>query len=117
MNTGFMDGHNLLPIILGQMPAVRRKIYFRFRAGQQRAVRDGDMKYLRIDQNEFLFNVVKDPRERANLKSRQAETFARLKDDWEAWEKTMLPQKPGLGNHRHPADALADHIGRTNPKK
>jgi len=111
------DGQNLLPIILGQMPAVSRKIYFRFRAGQQRAVRDGDMKYLRIDQNEFLFNVVKDPRERANLKSRQAETFARLKDDWEAWEKTMLPQKPGLGNHRHPADALADHIGRTNPKK
>lgn len=111
------DGENLLPILLGQSPVRPRKLYFRFRAGQQRAVRDGDMKYLRIDDNEFLFNVVSDPRERANLKGRQPEVFARLRDDWQAWEKTMLPQKSGLGNYRHPADALADHIGRTNPKR
>ena len=36
--------------------------------------------------------------------------------DWEAWEKAMLGQKPGPQNYRHPADALADHIGRRNPK-
>lgn len=111
------DGENLLPVILGQLPTRPRKLYFRFRAGQQRAVRDGDMKYLKIDDNEFLFNVVKDPRERANLKGRQADVFNRLRDDWQAWEKTMLAQKTGPGSHRHPAEALADHIGRTNPKK
>ena len=111
------DGENLLPVLLGQKPLVERKLYFRFRAGQQKAVREGDMKYLRIDDNEFLFNVVKDPRERANLRDRQPEIFNRLKGDWQAWEKTMLAQKTGPGSHRHPAEALAEHIGRTNPKK
>jgi arylsulfatase A-like enzyme len=111
------DGENLLPVLLGRAPMVERKLFFRFRAGQQKALRDGDMKYLRIDDNEFLFNVVKDPRERANLKDRQPEIFNRLKGDWQAWETTMLAQKTGPGSHRHPAEALADHIGRTNPKK
>jgi hypothetical protein len=45
-----------------------------YKAGGQRAVRDGDWKYLRITGNEFRFDVVKDPRERANLKG----IFARL---------------------------------------
>lgn len=110
------DGENLLPVFMGQAPERPRKLYFRFRAGQQRAVRDGDMKYVRLETNEFLFNVARDPRERANLKTRQADVFNRLKADWEAWEKTMLAQKPGPGTYRHPANALADHIGRVNPK-
>lgn len=75
------------------------------------------MKYLRTDENEFLFNVVKDSRERANLKNRQPEIFNRLKGDWQAWEKTMLAQITGTGTHRHPAEALADHIGWTNMKR
>jgi hypothetical protein len=29
----------------------------------------------------------------------------------------MLAQKAAPGGHRHPAEALADHIGRTNQKK
>ncbi len=62
-----------------------RKLYWRYKAGSQRAVRDGDWKYLRIAGNEFLFDVVKDPRERANLKDRHREVFDRLKSDWEAW--------------------------------
>ncbi len=75
------------------------------------------MKYLRVEGNEFLFNVAKDPRERANLRERQPEVFARLQADWEAWEKGVLPQKPGAQGHRHPGEALADHIGRVNPKR
>jgi hypothetical protein len=47
-----------------------RKLYWRYKAGSQRAARDGDWKYLRIAGNEFLFDVVQDPRERANLKDR-----------------------------------------------
>ena len=111
------DGENLLPAMTGAAAAKPRKLYFRFRPGQQRAVRDGDMKYLRVEGNEFLFNVAKDPRERANLRERQPEVFARLQADWEAWEKGVLPQKPGAQGHRHPGEALADHIGRVNPKR
>jgi arylsulfatase A-like enzyme len=111
------DGENLLPTLTGGAAPRPRKLYFRFRPGQQRAVRDGDMKYLRVEGNEFLFNVAKDPRERANLKGRQPDVFARLKADWETWEKGVLPQKPGEQGYRHPGDALADHIGRVNPKK
>ena len=111
------DGGNLLPVLTGGAPPRPRKLFFRFRPGQQRAVRDGDMKYLRVEGNEFLFNVAKDPRERANLRERQPEVFARLKADWETWEKGVLPQKPGEQGHRHPGEALADHIGRVNTKK
>src|SRR5262245_27603872 len=54
-----------------------RKLYWRNHAGSQRAIRDGNWKYLRIAGNEFLFDVVNDPRERANLKERQNDVFER----------------------------------------
>jgi arylsulfatase A-like enzyme len=56
------DGENLLPALTGVAPHPR-KLYWRYKAGSQRAIRDGDWKYLRIAGNEFLFDVVQDPRE------------------------------------------------------
>ena len=50
---------------------VPRKLFWRYKANAQRASRDGDYKYLKILDNTFLFNVVDDPMERANLKERQ----------------------------------------------
>ena len=52
------------------------------------AVRDGDMKYLKIRDNTFLFNVVEDPMEivpseawfRSNVEAR----------DCEVWEQSVL---------------------------
>ena len=82
---------------------------------RQRAVRDGDWKYLRIAGNEFLFDVVKDPRERANLKDRHKDVFDRLKSDWEAWNNTMLPERPRPAAYSNPGNFLADHYGVTNP--
>ena len=110
------DGENLLSTLTTQAPPRPRKLFFRFRPGEQRAVRDGDMKYLRIAGNEFLFNVADDPRERADLKLRQAEAFNRLKTEWEVWDKTMLPQKPGIQPYRHPGEVMADHYGLVNSK-
>jgi hypothetical protein len=52
-----------------------RNLCWRHKAGSQRAIRDGDRKYLRIAGNEFLFDVVRDPRERANLKDREKDVF------------------------------------------
>ena len=110
------DGENLLPVATGRAATHARKLFWRFKAGAQRAVRDGDWKYLRIAGNEFLFDVVKDPRERANLKDRNKEIFDRLKNDWEAWNDTMLPERPQPAAYSQPGNLLADRYGVTNPK-
>ena len=109
------DGDNLLPIVTGRASPHPRKLFWRFKAGVQRAVRDGDWKYLQIAGNEFLFDVVKDPRERANLKDRYKDVFDRLKKDWASWNSTMLPERPRPAAYSNPGNFLADHYGVTNP--
>jgi arylsulfatase A-like enzyme len=85
------DGENLLPVLLGHCASYPRTLYWRYKAQAQRAVRDGDWKYLKINDNEFLFNVVEDVRERANLRDRYPEVFSRLQRQWEAWNREQLP--------------------------
>ncbi len=87
------DGEDLGQVLSGSAGPHPRKLCWRYKAGSQRAIRDGDRKYLRIAGNEFLFDVVRDPRERANLKDREKDVFERLKSDWEAWDATMLPER------------------------
>ena len=109
------DGEDLGPIITGRAAPHSRRLYWRYKAGSQRAIRDGDWKYLRIAGNEFLFDVVKDPRERGNLKDRQKDVFDRLKTDWETWNDTMLPERPRPAAYSNPGNFLADHYGVINP--
>jgi arylsulfatase A-like enzyme len=109
------DGVDLGSIVTGRAAPHPRKLYWRYHAGSQRAIRDGNWKYLRIAGNEFLFDVVNDPRERANLKDRESEVFARLKGDWEAWNETMLPERPRPVRYGNTGSAVADRYGVTNP--
>ena len=109
------DGENLGPIVTGRAVPDPRKLYWRYKVGSQRAMRDGDWKYLRIAGNEFLFDVVQDPRERANLKDREKDVFDRLKADWEAWNGTMLPEHTRPAIILNTGNFLADHYGVTNP--
>ena len=102
-------------MLTGRASPHPRKLFWRFKAGAQRAMRDGDWKYLRIAGNEFLFDVVKDPRERANLKDRHKDVFDRLKSDWEAWNDTMLPERPRPAAYGNPGNFMADHYGVVNP--
>ena len=88
------DGSDLLPVLTGAEEARPRKIYWRFRERNQAAVRDGDWKYLRMGEEESLFDVRSDPRERANLREREAATFERLKADFAAWDANMLRYPP-----------------------
>ncbi|MNF12099.1 hypothetical protein D3C80_2134840 [compost metagenome] len=55
----------------------------------QRALRDGDWKYLRVDGHDYLFNIALDERERANQAQAQPERLAAMRADWEAWNATM----------------------------
>jgi len=108
------DGENLLPALTGAAPHPR-KLCWRYKAGSQRAIRDGNWKYLRIAGNEFLFDLVHDPRERANLKDRRKDVFDRLKSDWEAWNSAMLPERSRPAVYTNAGDAMADHYGVVNP--
>jgi arylsulfatase A-like enzyme len=110
------DGMNLLPTLTANAPPVTRKLFWRYLNLQQEAARDGDFKYLKILNNTFLFNVVEDPLERANLKERRPDIYARLVADYRAWNDTMLPLDPGASTNGPMGSQLADHFGISKPK-
>lgn len=105
-----LDGMSLAPVLTQRAAPVTRKLFWRFKNKSQRAVRDGDMKWLKINDNTFLFNVVADPLERANLKDRQPEVYGRLVNDYENWNATMLPENPEANSSGFTASQLADHF-------
>ena len=105
------DGISLLPILTGTAPSAPRTLFWRYKANEQAAMRDGPYKYLKLRGNTFLFDVVQDPRERANLKTRLPEVYSRMVSQWEAWAATMLPVIPDSFAEVFTAADLADHIG------
>src|SRR6267142_7138433 len=109
------DGMNLLPILTQNASPVSRKLFWRYKANAQRAARDGDYKFLKIMDNTFLFNVVEDPLERANLKDRQKDVYRRLVREWDDWSASMLPEIKESNTHGFDGKELADHFGAKNP--
>lgn len=105
------DGMNLLPILVEGRAPTSRKLFWRYKANAQAAMRDGDFKFLKIRDNNFLFNVADDPMERANLKERQKDVYDRLAAEWSAWNAKMLPIDPASSTGFFKANELADHIG------
>ena len=105
------DGLDLLPALTGQARAMPRQVFWRYKTNAQRAMRDGDLKYLKIRDNTYLFDVVADPRERANLKDRRPDDFARMEAAWHAWNADMLPEIADSFGETYRAADLADHIG------
>jgi arylsulfatase A-like enzyme len=109
------DGMNLLPVLTGKAAPVSRKLFWRYKANAQRAMRDGDYKFLKILDNTFLFNVVEDPLERANLKDRQKDVYHRLVREWYDWNSAMLPEIKESFTHSFTGKELADHFGAQAP--
>lgn len=105
------DGMSLLPTLTRKAPPVPRKLFWRFHANAQRAFRDGDLKWLKIRDNTFLFNVVDDPLERANLKDRLPDVYRRMVGEYDAWNATMLPENPDAYSERITGKQWADHYG------
>jgi arylsulfatase A-like enzyme len=105
------DGINLLPMLTQNAAPVERTLFWRYKANAQRAARDGDYKYLKILDNTFLFNVVEDPMERANLKERRKDIYNRIAAEWYAWNATMLPEIDESSTDNFTGGQLADHIG------
>ena len=61
-------------------------------------MRTAHWKYLATEDGEFLFDLSRDPRERANLAKREAARLATMRERYAAWETTV----PAL-----PADATS----------
>jgi len=105
------DGISLLPLLTQNAAPVARKLFWRYKANAQRAARDGDYKYLKILDNTFLFNVVEDPMERANLKERHKDIYDRIAAEWYEWNASMRPEIDESYTDNFTGDQLADHIG------
>tara|TARA_R110000868_G_scaffold279751_1_gene539804 strand:- start:108 stop:1478 length:1371 start_codon:yes stop_codon:yes gene_type:complete len=105
------DGINLLPILTQGSHTTNRKFYWRYKSNSQRAMRDGDFKYLKILDNTFLFNITDDPMERGNLKERHRDVYDRMAMEWEEWNGEMLPDLDEIYVENFSGEQLADHIG------
>ena len=86
-----LDGVSLLPVLRAGSHCFSRPLHWRMNHRGQRAWRDGDWKYLRVDNNDYLFNILADERERANHGPREPLRLEAMRAGWEAWNATMPP--------------------------
>jgi arylsulfatase A-like enzyme len=105
------DGISLMPWLTQGAAPLPRKLYWRYKYADQQAAREGDWKYLKILDNTFLFNVVQDPMERANLKERHKDVYDRLVAQWKEWDATMMPLDLQSFTAGFTGAQLADHFG------
>jgi len=66
-----------------------RELFWRMKFRDQKAMRSGMWKWLSIEGNEFLFDLSRDQRERANLAKRDAQRFEDMRRRYRAWEESM----------------------------
>jgi len=99
-----LDGENLLDILTGKAPEHSRTLFWRYNAAEQAAAREGDWKYLKIRDREYLFDLGADQRERANLKEREPERLKALKAAFATWNATMLPYPDDAYSHNVSGD-------------
>lgn len=86
-----LDGVSLMPVLRDAGHSFHRPLHWRMNHRGQRALRDGDWKYLRVDGHDYLFNIPADERERANHARHEPGRLAALRDAWEQWDATMPP--------------------------
>ena len=86
-----LDGVSLMPVLQANGNEFARPLHWRMNHRGQRALRDGNWKYLRVDGHDYLFNIPADERERANLAAHEPKRLADLRAAWEAWHATMPP--------------------------
>jgi arylsulfatase A-like enzyme len=90
-----LDGINLMPLMTGKKNVMERSVYWRtFQRKKQKAIREGDWKYLQDEKGEYLFNLSDDQAEKNNLKEKQQAIFERLKKKYAKWEQKVLAPVP-----------------------
>ncbi|MGV3569932.1 MAG: sulfatase-like hydrolase/transferase [Ramlibacter sp.] len=84
-----LDGVSLRSTLHDCTRTFARPMAWRMKHRQQRAYREGDWKYLRVDGHEYLFDLARDERERANRAQREPARLDALRSAWERWDATM----------------------------
>ena len=89
-----LDGISLMPLLGNAAWRPARNLYWRMAHRKQRAMlsASGQWKYLRIEEHDYLFDLTRDERERANQAAREPQRLAAMRAEWEAWAATM----PGI---------------------
>ena len=89
------DGMDILQEVATNQPVQQRTIFWRARRAERtrKAVRDGSLKYIRLqdrdDVKEYLFDLERDPAEKNNLFIEQPENVLRLKSLLHNWEQQV----------------------------
>lgn len=92
-----LDGESLIPITQGTKTTQGRPLFWRHwgnpRPGipLQRALRLGNWKYLKVESEEYIFDLSIDPAETKDLKRRYPAKLKELRKAYRAWEAQMLP--------------------------
>jgi arylsulfatase A-like enzyme len=84
-----LEGMSLRPMLADPTLNMPRSLYWRMKHRNQRALRDGSWKYLAVEDNEYLFDLSVDERERANHARRQPERLAAMRERYDAWNSAM----------------------------
>ncbi|HTR85103.1 MAG TPA: sulfatase-like hydrolase/transferase [Reyranella sp.] len=85
------DGLSLVKVLGDPKAVTERSLYWRMKHNEQRAMVSGRWKYLKVNEHEYLFDVVTEERERANLAKRLPERLAEMRAEWQRWDATMPP--------------------------
>ena len=88
-----IDGISLRSILMNPGEVFERPLYWRMNHRDQRALRQGAWKYLKVEEHEYLFNLDNDERERANLAKIHPERLAGMRQQWLDWSQTV-PNTP-----------------------
>jgi len=84
-----LDGENLLPVSTGQRVPYERTLFWRITGFD--AARVGSWKYLKDRTGEHLFDLMNDPGEKADLRTRHTDRFEAIRRQYQAWAAQMLP--------------------------
>jgi arylsulfatase A-like enzyme len=85
------DGISLVRPLGDPRAVTERPLFWRMKHNEQRAMLAGRWKYLKVNEHEYLFDVLSDERERANLAKRHPERLSEMRAAWETWDATMPP--------------------------
>ena len=84
-----LDGISLLPVIQNDESSPSRKLYWQadlYDFGKQRAIREGNWKFVEHGNSQFLFNLTESPGERDNQYFQHQDIANRLRSALDQWQ-------------------------------
>jgi arylsulfatase A-like enzyme len=105
-----LDGVSMWPTLKDCAQTFSRPMFWRMKHNAQRAYRDGDWKYLKVNEHEYLFNLNRDARERANQSHREPQKIESMRAKWQEWN-AQIPPVP-LNAVTHQAYSMSDMPAR-----